>query len=781
MKLTIEAFRGVNEEFSIAFDSKSHLSIIYGENGSGKTTISDALEFLFNETAGSLEFKSLDGKGKIPALVHAKRQKKDLRVEWEDNGAVVKARIGTTKPQIIGTPVGKLHTLSRKNITKLIDETPAKRFERIQEFVNVPDLDREEGELRNFIALQKQLQESQVRSAQQVEADVDQLFQRATQDQTPPPKKETWNQSILAESEETTKEHLEIFENLHHEITRLRTDFIALKNAYTDHDKRHEELTAAQEELAKLVVESTDDFADALDTLEQAKLFFDRFSKDACPICDTVLTHKGLVEKVSAKLVRLKTLSAQSTKIKEADAAFRKAVSALETLQQGFYDIIRKLKQAHEAVAEEGSWKVPPLVDSLLHPTEAAHLTTGWFQILAGEVSKLTPLREHVESQKAQLQRRQEIQNQLRAILARKKDTQKEHAEIGRMVDKATGIARILRDHRIKHANDTLSAISQDFAKLYHSIHPGEEIENIRLYLHPTQKGSARFDGTLFGSDEMSPVACLSESHLDTLGLCLFLALQKKENPKNTIVYLDDAIASVDEAHMERLYTLLLTEAKHFRHVIITSHYQPLRFKFRWGLITQAKVNFIELGQWTLERGIILSKGPNSEIKFLRKYVSEAEDAATIAAKSGMILERIFDFLTGIYQCRLPRNPGAEQRWTLDHYKSGMLSEKKLMPALRCDHLDSDGNVTASHALEPLLTEVFSRLHFRNAIGCHYKELAGYFNEIGEAVKLGVATLVLVDALCDEHDELPDNQKDGISWTNRGAITRRLYPLQSPK
>ncbi len=152
MKLTIEAFRGVNEEFSIAFDPKSHLSIIYGENGSGKTTISDALEFLFNETAGSLEFKSLDGKGKIPALVHAKRQKKDLRVEWEDNGAVVKARIGTTKPQVIGTPVGKLHTLSRKNITKLVEETPAKRFERIQEFVNVPDLDREEGELRNFIA-----------------------------------------------------------------------------------------------------------------------------------------------------------------------------------------------------------------------------------------------------------------------------------------------------------------------------------------------------------------------------------------------------------------------------------------------------------------------------------------------------------------------------------------------------------------------------------------------------------------------------------------------------
>jgi DNA repair exonuclease SbcCD ATPase subunit len=299
----------------------------------------------------------------------------------------VKARIGTTKPQIVGTPVGKLHTLSRKNITALINETPTKRFERIQEFVNVPDLDREEGELRNFIAQQKQLQESQVRSAQQVEVDLDQLHQRATQDQAPPPKRESWIKSILSESDETTREHLEIFENLHHEITRLRNDFVALKNAYSEHDKCHEELTAAQKELAKLVAESTDDFADALDTLEKAKQLFDRSSRDACPICDTVLTHKELAEKVSAKLIRLKTLSAQSAKIKSVDAAFRKAVSALETLQQGFYDIIRNLKLAHAAAAEEGSWTVPVLVDSLLQPTEAVHLTAGWFQILAGEAS----------------------------------------------------------------------------------------------------------------------------------------------------------------------------------------------------------------------------------------------------------------------------------------------------------------------------------------------------------------------------------------------------------
>ena len=780
MKLTIEAFRGVNREFVLAFDPSSHLSIIYGENGSGKTTISDALEFLFNGTAGSLEEKSLDGKSRIPALVHAQREKKDLRVQWQDAGAAVVAKVGTTRAQITGTPVGKLHTLSRKNITKLIEETPSKRFERIQEFVSVPDIEREETVLRTFVAQQKQLQESQVRSAQLVEADLAQLFQRATQGESPSPDKEAWMKDVLSESEQTTKEQLTVIGNLHHEITRLRDDFGGLRNAYGDLEKCREGLTEAQKELARLVAESTEDFAEALATLEQAKALFETSARDACPVCDTPFTRQELAEKVSGKLTRLTSLSAQSTKVKAAEIAQRKATSVLETLQSGCFATITKLRQAHEAASEEQTWRVPPLVNALLTPAQPDDLSEPWFQSLVAEAVQLKPLSEYADNLRNQLVRRQEIQNQLRSILIRKRNTTQEHAEIAWMILKAEAIERILRDQRIKHANDTLAAISDDFAKLYDAIHPGEQIENIRLYLHPTQKGAARFDGKLFGNEEMSPVACLSESHLDTLGLCLFLALQKKENPKDTIVYLDDAIASVDEAHMERLYHMLLSEAKHFRHVIITSHYQPLRFKFRWGLLSQAKVNFIELGAWSLDRGIVLAKGPNSEIKFLRRYVEEAEDAATIAAKSGLVLERVFDFLTGIYQCRLPRNPGAEQRWTLDHYKGGLQSEKKLIPALRCDHLDAEGAVTASHPLGPLLDDIFVRLQFRNAIGCHYKELAGYFDEIGEALKLGTATLALVDALCDPNDELPENQKDGMSWTNRGTVTRRLYPLVKP-
>lgn len=780
MKLTIEAFRGAKRPFTISFDQKNHLSVVYGENGSGKTTISDALQFLYHGTAGSLEEKSLDGKNRIVALVHANCNKGDLLVKWEQGQSTVVGKIDGTKAKRTGSLSGSLHTLSRKNITKLIEETPTKRFERIQEFVTIPALDREEIGIRDFIVQQRQLQENQLRGNQQAELELDSLYREATENQTDPidqKKRQVWASGTLSVSLATLEGRIKIIDDLNHEITRLRDDFKPLKNAYLSEASAEKSLKEAKELLTKLIANSSEDFASALDTLEHAHSFLEKTETDTCPICDTVSTHSELTEKVSQKLLTLKPLVVQSGLVKEAAEALQKTVSARGALQEGYYAIITKLREAHVAACNSQEWAVPNLVPSVNSPADPEHLTTEWFESLTTEAAELKTLSDFVDKTKRQLLGQQDIQKRLRAILLRIKDIREQQAALIATIAKGEAIASILRSHRIDYANETLLAISDDFANLYQAIHPGEEIEKIRLYLHATQKNAARFDGTLFGNEEMSPVACLSESHLDTLGLCLFLALQKKESPGEAIVYLDDAIASVDEAHMERLYGVLLSEAKHFRHVIITSCYQPLRFKFRWGLLTQAKVNFIELGQWSLTEGINLAKGPTSEVSYLRRYLLERDDAGTIAAKAGVVLERVLDFLTGIYQCRLPRNPGAEQRWTLDHYKGGLQSEKKLMPLLRCEHIV--GNDVQSHLLEPLLADIFSRLQFRNALGCHYKEIAGNFNEIAEAVKLGEATLALVNAICDENDELPDRQ-DGVSWANRGVVSRRLYPLIKP-
>lgn len=782
MKLSLEAFRGVNRPVILDFDTKQNLTVLYGVNGSGKTTISDAFEFVIDGTSGSLEEKSLDGKSRLSQLVNACREKSDLAVSLTIQNKTRCAKLAGTSVQHIGELEHQVKVLSRKNVTKLIEETPANRFKRIQDFVSIPVLDREEAALNDLILSERRNLESQTKLIAQDREILADLFSEHADKSIYGDRQGAWQKDILSDSEETIAENFRFLQDLDQEIKRLRDDFNPLADSYPAVTKASENADKEVAALTKLVADHTDDLATAFETLQQAQGFLKASKADTCPVCDTEIGHGTLVQKVDQKLGTLKAVTDQSQKTKAAKETLQNALTSQKTLQGSFFAIISRLKGVYQAAVDSKQWKLPALVSSIVSIESAEELSEEWFLQLKTEASQLKPLAETVKKEHDVLQVRCSLQTEIRKAVKRIEESMNDGKRIEFIIERGEAIKGVLRDERIRHANETLAAISGDFAKLYQSIHPGEKIETIRLYLHPNKKASAQFDGTLFGKEDASPVAYLSESHLDTLGLCLFLALEKRENAEKTVLFLDDAIASVDEAHMERLYQLLLDEAPNFHHVIISSHYQPLRFKFRWGILTQKKVEFLELGAWTLERGPSLLKGPSSEVRFLRRYVQEGEHASAIASTAGVVLEHIFDFLTGIYQCRLPRNPGAEQRWTLDHYKGGLKGERNLLSSLRCEHLDELGNVTKAVALAPLVEDIFARLQVRNAIGCHFKELAGHFDEIGEALALGNATLALVESICDEEDTLPDRKKNGCSWHNRGeTVTRRLYPLLKPE
>ena len=53
-KITIEHLRGSVKPFTLSFERKKKLTIVYGENGTGKSTICDAFDFLGNKNVGSL-------------------------------------------------------------------------------------------------------------------------------------------------------------------------------------------------------------------------------------------------------------------------------------------------------------------------------------------------------------------------------------------------------------------------------------------------------------------------------------------------------------------------------------------------------------------------------------------------------------------------------------------------------------------------------------------------------------------------------------------------------
>jgi ABC-type multidrug transport system fused ATPase/permease subunit len=56
--LTLEALRGATKSFELKFEKNKPICIIFGENGSGKSTVCDAWTFLLTESSGRYRIKA---------------------------------------------------------------------------------------------------------------------------------------------------------------------------------------------------------------------------------------------------------------------------------------------------------------------------------------------------------------------------------------------------------------------------------------------------------------------------------------------------------------------------------------------------------------------------------------------------------------------------------------------------------------------------------------------------------------------------------------------------
>jgi hypothetical protein len=162
----------------------------------------------------------------------------------------------------------------------------------------------------------------------------------------------------------------------------------------------------------------------------------------------------------------------------------------------------------------------------------------------------------------------------------------------------------------------------------------------------------------------------------------------------------------------------------------------------------------------------------------LRAVLAEAPpDPQLICAKAGVILEATLDFLTQLYECKVPRRSGG--LYTLGDLLPSI--DKKLRASLQVEILKIDAVGTASYRLEsltPLLDELIRIAQARNVFGCHFNALSFDLLE-SDAIKFGQIVLTLIETVACPDAGWPKSDKSGKYWANSGE-TRRLHPLVHP-
>ena len=128
-----------------------------------------------------------------------------------------------------------------------------------------------------------------------------------------------------------------------------------------------------------------------------------------------------------------------------------------------------------------------------------------------------------------------------------------------------------IRDEIRLQSKKVVDDISSDIQRMWSILHPGEGIEDVRLNIPESTDKAIDIGLKFHGIDQDSPRLTLSEGNRNSLGLCIFLAMAKREAKKDRPLFLDDVVVSLDRSHRGMIVELLEKEFS-ARQVLVFTH-----------------------------------------------------------------------------------------------------------------------------------------------------------------------------------------------------------------
>lgn len=777
--IELKYFRGATRPVKIEFVPDKKVTMIYGENGCGKSSVVDAFDFLCQQDFGSLN----DRKGADKDLLTSITGNSDyLRVKLTTDTGAWEAQLKPGTKNIVvkpntGCPDARI--LRRSNILRLIDEIPSKRFEALKEYIDVSAIEKSEKALGDAIRNKEGELQRSIQAYAQAESSLIHMWQA---EKAPGKSAEKWAElesakdatQLQAEANEVG-ECLTVITDLERQTeSRERT----LKRV-TDADAANKIAIEEQKAEEKKVIGENPVI---LDLLRRARDFVGRNPSATCPVCQQPADSVHLAKELEKRIASMAVLTTATNKTDLAKKALDTANAQLAGADSQLFEA------AEKAVQRIQGSKLPPITSAALPAEEFGKIADASMdssarveaalKILTVFESLKNPLESHRESAKKTIAQRFAIASQLNQMQTNRASQETTAA----LIAKLQATLKIVGDTRKAFVKEVLDTISTEVESLFGKLHPKESLGGIKLSLDPNNFGSLHLHGDFHSAKGVPPQSVFSESHLDTLGLCVFLALAKHYKTENTIIILDDVMTSVDREHLDRFIDLLHDEEKHFSQFIVTTHYQPWRDRYRNHRAPGGQVHFIELRPWSLGAGIRV-QGMKLCLDELRQVMATAPfDRQAVASKSGIFLENMLEFLARMYACKLPltSHSGYTLRELTDSFSSKLL---KLLKVERItvvkDAAGVETSSTSTILLDPIITQIKGLATVRNQVGCHYNFEASNVSD-KEVEELGMLTVTFGEALvCNEHGDLPSRNRSGSYHESRSGKVR-LHPFDQP-
>ncbi len=772
--LHIKAFRGATKPLTINFSQDKNITLIYAENGNGKSSIADALVCLCTDGAGSLDDKSNKDYSFLKSLG---ANNSDLLVELKTDTQTYKATLAASSNKIIKNPsvdLPKLKALRRAQITSFIEDTPSARYKVLSSFIDVSNIQKSEAELKKLITSLEREYGQNTKSLTDAKQTLAEIWNKEGH---PMDTLKAWVQTEIKKDNSKLTKELQDNNTVLLNWSSLQTVVSNINAEKAKYGIAVNNFKEVEKKLKEYKLKNPNAESDLLLVLNETKKFLTaKEAIDKCPVCEKDNEKEHLLKNVDGRIAKMQELNKLTQAINSAKTESDRLYNRLQGQIEPFNtQLIGFKNSAIKLSTFEFINILSKIIDTNTTKDNYKAFNDASIQLTA-EIDRLS---KHNLSVNKSVGLNNSIKSNYESIF----NLTRKCSELEKLLKQARSSLLILEDIRKKFIDNELKSISGEVETKYQEIHPNEGLGNVKLFLNHTYQSSLNLTANFHSESDITPQSVYSESHLDTLGLCIFIALAKKESNKDVILILDDVVMSVDERHLDRIISLIHTEAQHFAHVFISTHYRPWRERYRNNRAPNYNIQFIELRGWSMERGITIAK-PQLVLEEIKFYLDSPENfhRENISGATGRFLEAILDFLTFNFQSRLKRKPGND--YTLSELLDCL--SKDLLKVLKVQRMNMlpDGkycntSFTDEVYLKPFIDNIKKLKAIRNQVGAHFT-FDGALVSDNDIEDFAIATVQLTDLLvCPENGNLPDRNKSGSFWeTKSGSI--RLFPLIEP-
>jgi hypothetical protein len=631
----------------------------------------------------------------------------------------------------------KVKILRRNRILELVLAQPSNRYNALRHFIDIAVVEQSEGTLQQKLTDTDRAITSLANENARMSTQLDNLWEAEVR---PGP-----GQSAMAWAEGKVSTGIA---GLNERSTRLKVVLDAVSLATTEnsnletqtieHASEKKKLEDVDRKIASAPSISSATAVQLLESLVKAKAYIEaEHTLDKCPTCLRPIGRDELlatVTKENATLSELKKLCDERQNIqRRLDAA----ASNLQRTQTRLVTALRKVQEVTNAgdISEIAALNIAwPVWETATQNMESLIAICG--QLESVQVS--------LQQQRDNAQRDVNQFNSIKEWWTGIKDTKDKMADLDRIRKGLQKAYDIVHEKRVTFTQGILDGISQEANRLFQAIHPGENIGLEQLKMEEERRGSVSQTGVFHGHTDIPPQAVFSESHLDTLGFCVWLALAKRETPDQTVILIDDIFSSVDATHLGRVIDLLSVESQNFLQVIVGTHY-----RLWWDRCQNAQgIQRIHLGRWCANNGIAAQNMPLITQQLQQLIAQPVLDRQAVSSKAGILLESILDDLTLLYECLVPRNKS--NLYTLGALLNGcskLFSRHNLTVQINTnwnvDGLPENWQATSA---KDAYDRVNALQFIRNQVGCHFNPPGMDIPDL-DVRNFGQATFDLVAAI----------------------------------